>query len=42
MFATVPNISPERSDEIPFFGLPGNPVAITIAGNSSDGTDELS
>lgn len=27
MFATIPNISPERSDEIPFFGLPGNPVA---------------
>ncbi|KAJ5264915.1 hypothetical protein N7505_007708 [Penicillium chrysogenum] len=27
MFATIPNISTGRSDEIPFFGLPGNPVA---------------
>ncbi|CAG8107366.1 unnamed protein product [Penicillium nalgiovense] len=27
MFATIPNISTERPNGVPFFGLPGNPVA---------------
>lgn len=30
MFATIPNTSTGKSGEVPFFGLPDNPIACAV------------